>query len=152
MQTPLEIRTAHISDALAISELVHNVAHGCLGADAAAFVSTISPSTVESNIQNPQYLYVLGFVGNELVGVAAIRDMKHFYHLFVAPKYQYKGIAKSLWHFLKTEAVATGSSIFTVNSSLYAVAVYEKFGFSPTGGLQSRNGISFVPMQLSVVD
>lgn len=151
MQTLVEIRTAHISDAPAISELVNEVAHGCLGADAAAFVSTISPSTVASNIQNPQYLYVLGFVGNELAGVAAIREMKHFYHLFVAPEYQYKGIAKSLWHYLKTEAMATGTSIFTVNSSIYAVPVYEKFGFSPTNEPQTRNGISFVPMQLSVL-
>jgi GNAT superfamily N-acetyltransferase len=151
MQIPLEIRTAHISDALAISELVHRVAHGCLGADAAAFVNTISPSKVESHIQNPHYLYVLGFVGNELAGVAAMRDLKHFYHLFVAPEFQYKGIAKSLWHYLKAQAVLTGNGIFTVNSSLYAVAVYEKFGFSPTSEPQSKNGISFVPMQLSVL-
>jgi GNAT superfamily N-acetyltransferase len=151
MQIHLEIRTAHISDALAISELVHRVAHGCLGADAAAFVNTISPPTVVSNIQNPHYLYVLGFVGNELVGVAAIRDMKHFYHLFVAPEYQHKGIAKALWHYLKTQAVATGTDIFTVNSSLYAVSVYEKFGFSPTSEPQTKSGINFVPMQLSVL-
>jgi GNAT superfamily N-acetyltransferase len=151
MPIPVEIRTAHISDALAIAKLVHRVAHHCLGADAAAFVNTISPSTVESNIQSPHYLYVLGFVGNELAGVAAIRDMKHFYHLFVAPEYQYKGIARSLWHSLRTRAVATGTGIFTVNSSIYAAAVYEKFGFSPTGEPQTNNGINFVPMQLSVL-
>ena len=42
MQTSLEIRTANISDALAISELVCSVAHRCLGADVSAFVNTIA--------------------------------------------------------------------------------------------------------------
>ena len=91
---------------------------------------------------------MLGLVDNKLVGVAAIRDNQHCYHLFVAPEYHKKGIAGLLWQYLKAEAVATGTVSFTVNSSIYAVPVYEKFGFNETQGLQMVNDIRFVSMAL----
>jgi GNAT superfamily N-acetyltransferase len=152
MRTDLYIRTPEVNDALEISTFVCQVANDCLGADANVIVKTISPATVKSNLQNPNYAYVLGYVGQELAGVAAIREKKHVYHLFVAPKHHNQGIAKSLWHFLKAEAVAKGASHFTVNSSLYAVPVYQKFGFSPISEPQFKNGIRYVPMQLTVVE
>jgi len=150
MQISLEIRTAKIADASSISELVCCVAQSCLGTDAPPFLNTISPATIESHIQNPIYSYVLGFLDSELVGIAAMREKKHFYHLFVSPKYHCKGIAKSLWHHLKSDAVSSGINMFTVNSSIYAVPIYIKFGFTPTGELQTKNCINYVPMQLSV--
>ena len=150
MRIAIKIRPPHLSEAEAISALVCSVAHACLGQDASAFVSTLSPSTVEGNLQNPSYSFALGFVGDELAGVAAIREQKHVHHLFVAPKYHNQGIAKSLWHYLKKEAVAQGTHLFTVNSSLYAVLVYQKFGFLPISQPQLKNGIAYVPMQLMV--
>jgi hypothetical protein len=36
---------------------------------------------------------------------------------------------------------------FTVNSSLSAVLVYQSFGFTPAGSIQSMHGISFLPMR-----
>ena len=150
MQISLEIRTAKFADASSISDLVRSVAQSCLGADASPFLNTVSPAAIESYIQNPIYSYVLGFLDNELVGIAAMREKKHFYHLFVSPKHHYKGIAKSLWHHLKSDAVSNGINMFTVNSSIYAVPIYKKFGFSPTSEPQTKNGINYVPMQLSV--
>jgi GNAT superfamily N-acetyltransferase len=150
MQIPLEIRSAKLTDASTISELVCSVAQSCLGDDATPFLNTVSSAAIESYIQNPIYSYALGFLDNELVGIAAMRDKKHFYHLFVSPNYHYNGIAKSLWHHLKSDAVSNGINMFTVNSSIYAVPIYKKFGFLPTGEPQTRNGINYVPMQLSV--
>lgn len=150
MKISLEIRTAKVADASSVAELVRNVAQACLGTDAPPFLNTVSPTTIASYIENPAYSYVLGFVGNELVGVAATREKQHVYHLFVSPKHHYKGIAKSLWHYLMSDAVSNGINMFTVNSSIYAVPIYEKFGFSPTSEPQTRNGINYVPMQLSV--
>ena len=150
MQISLEIRTANIADASAISELVHSVAQSCLGTDAPPFLNTISPATFESYIRDPIYSYVLGFLDNELVGIAGLREKKHFFHLFVLPKHQCKGIANSLWHHLKTDAVSHGIKMFTVNSSIYAVPIYRKFGFLPTSEPQSINGINYLPMQLAV--
>jgi hypothetical protein len=150
MRTELQIRTPEINDAQEISAFVCQVANDCLGPDANVIVKTISPATVRSNLQNPSYAYALGYVGQELAGVAAIREKKHVYHLFVAPKH-HQGVAKSLWHFLKADAVAQGTSHFTVNSSLYAVPVYQKFGFTPICEPQLKNGIRYVPMQLSIM-
>lgn len=39
---------------------------------------------------------------------------------------------------------------FTVNSSLYAVPVYERYGFIPAGLRVEVHGIAFVPMKLAV--
>ena len=80
MQISLEIRTARFADASSVSELVRSVAQACLGTDAPSFLNTVSPATIESCIQNPIYSYVLGFIDNELVGLAAMRDKQHFYH------------------------------------------------------------------------
>ena len=150
MQIPLEIRPANLTDAGSISELVRSVAQSCLGADARPILNTVSPATIESCIQNPIYSYALGFLDGELVGMAAMREKKHFYHLFVSPEYHCKGIAKSLWQHLKSDAVSSGINMFTVNSSIFAVPVYKKFGFLPTSEPQTKNGIHYVHMQLSV--
>ena len=150
MTSPIEIRKANILDASTIAELVCSVAASCLGEDAISFVNTISPDKIKANIQDKNFSYALGFVASELVAMAAMRDQHHFYHLFVAAKFQNKGIAMSLWLYLKNEAVASGTSIFTVNSSHYAVPVYKKFGFVQMNTAQIKNGIRYVPMQLSL--
>jgi hypothetical protein len=41
---------------------------------------------------------------------------------------------------------------FTVNASLNAVPVYEKFGFVQQGEAQRMHGICFQPMRLSLGD
>lgn len=150
MKPILEVRAATVADASSISGLVRSVAQFCLGNDAPPFLNTVSPDIFEGYLENPNYSYVLGFLDNELVGIAAMREKKHFYHLFVSPKHHYKGIAKTLWHYLKSDAVSNGINMFTVNSSIYAVPIYEKFGFSATNGPQTRNGINYVPMQLLI--
>ncbi|MFY0665521.1 MAG: GNAT family N-acetyltransferase [Natronospirillum sp.] len=39
------------------------------------------------------------------------------------------------------------ASIFTVRSSLFAVPVYERFGFVASGPVGTKDGISFQPME-----
>lgn len=39
------------------------------------------------------------------------------------------------------------TEIMTVNSSPYAVPVYEKLGFHATGSEQTVNGLRFTPME-----
>jgi amino-acid N-acetyltransferase len=41
---------------------------------------------------------------------------------------------------------------FTVNASLYAVPVYERFGFEATGAVEHMHGVSFLPMVLAMPD
>ena len=104
---------------------------------------------ISSYITDPAFVYIMAFIGNELAGVAALKEQKHIYHLFVLPAFHQQGIAKHLWLHLKDQAIASGNNdVFTVKSSLYAVHVYSRFGFTATSEPQKKNGIQFQPMQL----
>lgn len=72
------------------------------------------------------------------------------YHLFVATAFQRQGLSRQIWRFaLQNTALPHSKNIvFTLNSSLYAQAVYEKLGFKATGFEVESNGIVFIPMSL----
>lgn len=147
----LLIQPAQATDAPSVAELIQGVAHYFLASPSAAgaegFLASLSPAAIAGYIDSPDFIYVLGFIEAQLVGVAALRDNQHVYHLFVRPDFHRLGIANRLWQQLKSQALAAGNSQgFTVNSSLYAVPVYAGFGFMPTGEAQARNGINFQPM------
>ena len=148
----LVIQPAQAADAPSVAELIQGVAHYFLASPSAAgaegFRASLSPAAVASYINSQDFIYVLGFIEAELVGVAALRDNRHTYHLFVRPDFHRQGIAKRLWQQLKSQAIAAGNTQgFTVNSSLFAVPVYAGFGFRPAGEAQTKNGIHFQPMQ-----
>ena len=83
------------------------------------------------------------FCGDELVGVIATRgEGRHIALFFVDERFQRCGVGRRLF-----EAVHTGN--MTVNSSPYAIPVYEKFGFTATAPEQTVNGLRFTPMALS---
>jgi predicted GNAT family N-acyltransferase len=44
--------------------------------------------------------------------------------------------------------MCTQSNRFTLRSSLYAVPIYKRFGFSESGPVGTKDGISFQPMEL----
>lgn len=150
----LMIRTARETDAPSIAELVQSLAHYFLPspaiAGAEAFLSSLSQAAISRYIAAPNYSYLVGFIDNSLVGVAALRDQKHIYHLFVHPDFHRQGIAQKLWLHLKDEAMAASNpGLFTVNASLYAVPVYSQFGFVPTSESETKNDVQFQPMQLT---
>jgi GNAT superfamily N-acetyltransferase len=149
------IRKAQEVDAQHIARLIQSVAHHFFvdpsGIGAEGFLSSISCAAVVGFLANPQFHYVVGLVDGELVGAAALRDNTHVYHLFVQPRFQRRGIAHQLWLHLQAAALSAGNhGTFTVNSSLLAIPVYAKFGFTPAAEQQTRNGIHYQPMQLLV--
>jgi predicted GNAT family N-acyltransferase len=80
----------------------------------------------------------------------AMRDNRHLYHLFIAPRFQGQGLARTLWNTVRLAALASGNpGHFTVNASLTAVPVYERFGFVANGEKVETHGIAFLPMKLS---
>ncbi len=84
---------------------------------------------------------------NKIVGVISIRDVSHISLLFVDKKYHRKGIAKQLFNVLLEDTIKQSKTDkITVNSSPYAVEVYEHLGFEKTGEKQEKDGIIFVPM------
>lgn len=150
----MQIRPANAQDAPAISALIQSVAHyftvNSDGSGAEEFFNTITPQAIAYCVQDCRFLYLAGFIDVELAGVIAIRDKSHLYHLFVAPRFQRLGYARSLWEAAKEQAMQQGGDGgFTVNSSPYAMPTYASFGFEPTGPQVQTKGIAFVPMKLA---
>lgn len=84
------------------------------------------------------------FDGKALVGILASRsEGSHIALFFVDGEYHGQGIGKKLWN---TFLADNDKDEITVNSSLYAVGIYEKLGFIKTAEPQEVSGIRFVPM------
>ena len=77
-----------------------------------------------------------------IIGILAMRDC-HISLFFVKKEYHRKGIGKALFKYMKND---TGKCRFTVNSSPYAIRIYEKLGFMPKDIEQVTNGIRYTPM------
>lgn len=151
----MNIRAATADDAQEISALIAGVAHYFTvhpeGEGAEDFFESIQPSAIAGYIASRDYIYAVAHVENELAGVVAIRDKNQLFHLFVAPRFQRRGIARRLWSYAKASAFRAGNAnAFTVYSTPYAVPVYERFGFEATGPRVENHGIAFVPMKLEV--
>lgn len=141
------IRPASTSDAEEISRLINSLAHHFLAApscpQAAAFLETLTPTAIARRIVAPGFRSYVAQEAAEIQGFLAMRDDSHLYHLFVRAGGQRKGIGRALW---EHAAAQSGQSTFTVNSSLYAVPMYERLGFIAQGQAQTANGLVFVPM------
>ena len=104
------------------------------------------------SIHDEAYLQELSMYGafleDKLVGVIATRNEKsHIALFFVDGKYHKQGIGRKLFEAAKSNCNADK---MTVNSSPYAVPIYEKLGFRQTNTEQIVNGIRFTPMELSL--
>ena len=87
------------------------------------------------------------YQGDEIIGVFAIRDTSHISIMFVDKRYHRKGIARKLLTvFLNELRKNKEIKQITVNSSPYAVRVYEHLGFVKTGEQCEKDGIVFTPM------
>lgn len=90
------------------------------------------------------------FEDNILKGVIATdRRKRHINLFFVDKSSQAKGIGKKL--------IAIGienneNSFITVNSSRYAVPIYEKLGFVKMEEEKEQDGLKFTPMKLILKD
>jgi len=155
----LTIAPARIADFEAVWVLIRSVADQLCGTDTSGdsrakatrdWVAAMPPTLVQSYICDPAFIYLTGHIDRELVGAVAIRDRRHLFHLFVAPACQRRGYGRQLWHaVLAATLAAGGSGNITVNASLGAVPVYQRFGFRLAGPRAERNGIVFVPMVFS---
>lgn len=149
----MRIRRATPADAKAISALILGVSRYFTlhpaGVGAEAFLATVSAEAIHGYLSSPDFVYRVAEDDGGLAGVVAIRENRHLYHLFVAPDGHRRGLARRLWTEAMDAALQAGNpGEFTVNSTPYAVPVYERFGFVATGPRVETNGIAFVPMRL----
>ena len=90
------------------------------------------------------------FEDNILKGVIATDKRKRHINLFFVDKVsQAKGIGKKL---MRVVVNNNENSYITVNSSRYAVPIYEKIGFIKTEEEKEQDGLKFTPMKLILKD
>ena len=93
--------------------------------------------------------YRVADIDGRVVGFIAIRDHRHLFHMFVDKAYHRRGIARQLWEVARKAAIEAGNpGVFTVNSSNYALPVYEALGFVRTEPTRQANGLYYNPMRL----
>lgn len=142
------IRKARESDAEEISALILSLARYYISEPNAPevrpFLETLSPGETADRINSDEFGCFVAEKENEICGVIAVREKTHIYHLFVQSKSHRQGIAGALWQYILNNSDA---GVFTVNSSLFAVPIYEKFGFEVVSEPQEAEGLIFVPME-----
>jgi GNAT superfamily N-acetyltransferase len=151
----MHIRPATPGDAGRISALILGVSHTFTlhpdGRGAEEFLTRISPEGIAGYLASPAYAYLVAEEEGALAGVVGIRDHSHLFHLFVHPAFQRRGLSRGLWNAAMAAALRGGNpGEFTVNSSPYAIPVYQRFGFEATGPRVEQDGIAFTPMKLVV--
>jgi GNAT superfamily N-acetyltransferase len=149
----MNIRGGAPADAMALAALIARfqpmLTLDPSGAGAERYLASVSETAEREYLESPRYFYFVAECDGELIGFIAIRDGTHIFHMFVAPESQGQGVATALWNRAREHAVhIDGASEFTVNSSLNAVAIYEHFGFVPSGTKVHAHGIAFLPMSL----
>ena len=149
------IRKANIIDADAISRVLSVLAEKFIIPDFGSegrqrLLASMSRAIIAENI-NGGFRYHVAESQNDIVGVVGTSDDSHVYHLFVAESRQGRGLARRLWQTAMQDCLLRGNpGVFTVNSSLKAQPVYERFGFTAQSGPVTKDGVIFVPMRLEV--
>ena len=155
IKNSMQIRPANVKDASAISDLIKRlspffIAHPD-GAGTEPFFAKMSAEKTAQLISSSNCSYWVAEVDGQFVGVVAMRDHTHLFHLFVDERFHRMGIATQLWDVAKAFAQKAGNKQgFTVNSSPYAVQLYERLGFKAVGERSEKDGILFIPMYLSL--
>lgn len=155
MANQVSIREALLSDAQAISALIHSLArHRSPNASEPApaeFLAGFAPGKIAESISSGSVRYSVAHVGAMLVGAVGLSEARRVQHLFVAEGFQRRGIARALWERTKADLLSSlayyEEAEVVVRSSLYAVPVYERFGFTASGPRFDSAGVSYVPMR-----
>ena len=122
------------------------------------FLEFVAPDYDESGIKNffkfaededllKQLVFYAAFQNDKITGILAV-DVKlnHICLFFVDKDLQNTGIGTALFKSFLNEFMPKA---VTVNSSPFAVKVYEKLGFTATGSRQVSDGIVYIPMRYS---
>lgn len=147
----MKIRLAAIADAPRISALLRDltskyIARTLSDEGANRLLDSMTEPAIKAYLASG-YRYHVAEQDGELAGVVAVRDNGHLYHLFVSERFQRQGVARQLWEVAKDACLQAGNpGAFTVNSSRYAVGLYEKLGFVKRSDASNDGDVISIPM------
>lgn len=128
------------------------VAPGYSNEGTTEFYNYVNPVSLRERLKTSGNFALLALDADLIVGVIEVRSYNHISLLFVKKEYHKRGIAKRLLQ--KAIDICKQANpdikIIDVNSSPYAVTIYEKMGFIQTDVEQVKNGIRFILMILKL--
>jgi GNAT superfamily N-acetyltransferase len=155
---PVEFRLMRQEEVAQVSDLALRVFAECVGPSfdpqgVETFARYADPEELARRSQHDHSVLV-ATVQESIVGVIELREHQHISLLFVDKPHQRRGIARELLTRALELSCSQGHQVrkVTVNSSPYAVPVYQRLGFCALGPEQSKSGMLFTPMSLTVAD
>ncbi len=116
------------------------------------FKKYVNPAALKNRLQNSEGFVILAFNRKQPVGIIEIRSFDHVSLLFVKKDFHKNGIAHKLLNKALEKCINHNPQLeyVDVNSSPYAIEIYERLGFIKTGSEQVINGIRFTPLKLKL--
>ncbi|MDY6795099.1 MAG: GNAT family N-acetyltransferase [Actinomycetota bacterium] len=140
-----------------VSKLVEKVFDEFVAPDyapegAVEFKRYIGPEALINRMRDDQSFILTAKDAGKIVGVIAIRGGPHILLLFVHKDHHRLGIARALFSAAKERSLEKSPDLerITVNSSPFAISVYESLGFEATQPELVINGIRHTPMACDI--
>jgi GNAT superfamily N-acetyltransferase len=111
------------------------------------FSKYLNPQFMQQRSVNNHFV-IVALDKDTITGMIEVRNYNHISLLYVKKEYLKRGIAKKLLETAIDKSLKhnTNISLIEVNSSPFAIQIYEKLGFVKTDTEQVKNGIRFTPM------
>lgn len=137
-----------------IESLSHYRSPGATGPAPAELSAGYSADTIEKHISVGSVSYFVAVLVGDLVGLIGLGQGPRVQHFFVSERLHGQGIGRALWSRATEDLLSRipvgMQTIIEVRSSIYAVPVYERFGFSACGAAVEAGGVIFIPMSATL--
>jgi GNAT superfamily N-acetyltransferase len=140
-------------DETAVHELIDGVFEEFIASTYTAegveeFRKFIVPEAILQRFQTGFSFAFLALCGEEIMGYIEVRDNSHIMLFFVRKEYHRRGISRRLFSLALDKCLEIDPELasITVNSSPYAVPIYERLGFVQAQSERIKNGIRHTPM------
>ncbi len=148
----IEIRTAAISDAVAICDVVRRSISECCVADhqndhvaLSAWLYNKTPENASTWVQSADAIAVVAVRNNSIFGFA-LSSGDELALCYVAPEALYQGVGKALLHTIETHSLSQGVRVLRLESTRTAQEFYARNGFTISGPTQVWAGMEGLPM------
>jgi len=115
------------------------------------FYDWIQPAKIAER-QLTQINILVAFMDSKLIGMIEIRDNKNISLFFVDKEYQGQGIARRLFQESLKNCIQRDVTLdkFYVHASPFSIPIYTKLGFGQTDTMQTKFGIKYLPMEMTI--